>query len=169
MLCARCKKNAATVVLKQIVDNQVSELRLCAHCADAEPSLPADPALLGLLALLGGATARERAAAARCPSCGLRWADFRKTGTLGCHGCYEAFAEPLKAVLKEMQGSVKHAGKSPTGSAPYPARPTAGTGMERRRVETEADLRAKLEEALRRERYEEAARLRDRIHRLKDS
>lgn len=159
MLCARCKKNPASVHIKQIVDNQVSESRLCAECAGLEVPGPAAPALLGLLSLLGAAAARERPPAARCGACGLRWTDFKKTGFLGCHACYEAFAEPLKGLLKEMQGSVKHVGKVP---APSSAPRDAG-----RRAEEGAALRSRLDDALKREAYEEAARLRDQLRRLK--
>lgn len=159
MLCARCKKNPAALHIKQIIDNQVSESRLCAECAALEAPALAAPALLGLLSLLGGTAARERAPAARCSACGLRWTDFRKTGFLGCHACYETFMEPLKGLLKEMQGASKHMGKVPA----------AASGMldARRRAEESATLRARLAEALRGEAYEEAALLRDRLRRLK--
>ena len=70
-----------------------------------------------------------------------------------------SFAEPLKVLLKEMQGASKHAGK---------ASPNAARSMDakRRQDETSA-LKRRLDEALRRENYEDAAKLRDQLKRLK--
>ena len=145
MLCARCKKGPATIVVKQIVDNQVSEVQLCLTCAHTQAQEAAAPALSGLLELLGGAVPRP-APAARCAACGLRWTDFRKTGLLGCSACYDSFAAPLKAVVLEVQGTARHGGKVPPG--------------------TGAGLKAELDAALEREDFEEAARLRDAMRRL---
>lgn len=143
MLCARCQKNEATVHFKQIVGGVVSESHLCLSCAQEESPAPA-PALQELLEMLGAA--RPAPASPRCPSCGLRWADFRKTGFLGCPACYEAFAAGLKTVVKEVQGAARHAGKAPAAGP--------------------AELRRRLDDALRREAFEEAARLRDQLRRL---
>ncbi|MDE2293292.1 MAG: hypothetical protein KGL53_14520, partial [Elusimicrobia bacterium] len=53
MLCARCHKKQASVFIKQIVDNQVSETHLCLDCAQLEAPEAAAPSLAGLLSLLG--------------------------------------------------------------------------------------------------------------------
>jgi protein arginine kinase activator len=145
VLCALCKKNPASVLIKQIVDNQVSEAHLCLSCAQTQAQETAAPAIQGLLELLGGAVPPRPAPAARCAACGLRWSDFRKTGILGCSGCYDSFAAPLKAVVLEVQGTARHGGKVPAGAR--------------------AALEGRLDDALRREDYEEAARLRDAMRR----
>lgn len=160
MLCARCQKNQATFVVKTIIDNQVSESALCLTCADAEGAAVVPPVLQGLLSLLGGAPApREKAAPARCGSCGQRWAEFKKTGFLGCPSCYDSFAEPLKVLLREMQGASKHGGKVPAGAAK--------SLDAKRRQDEAASLKKRLDEALRRENYEEAAKLRDQLRKAK--
>jgi len=160
VLCARCQKAQATFVVKTIVDNQVTEAHLCLSCAHDEASSAVPPAVAGLLSLLGvAAPAREKAAPARCPSCGLRWTEFRKTGFLGCASCYDSFAEPLKTILKEMQGASKHAGKA----SPHAARSLAA----KRRSDEASALKRRLDEALRREAYEDAAKLRDQLRKFK--
>ncbi|TBR23074.1 hypothetical protein EPO15_06750 [bacterium] len=159
MLCARCKKAQATFIVKVIVDNQVTETHLCLPCADAEGASAMPPAVAGLLSLLGAVPPPPKAAPARCASCGLRWTEFKKTGILGCVSCYDSFAEPLKGLLKEMQGAVKHAGK---------ASPNAKRSLDaKRRTDETASLKRRLDEALRREAYEDAAKLRDQLKKLK--
>lgn len=143
MLCARCHKKQAQFVIKDIVDNQVSETHLCLDCAHGAAQESVAPALAGLLSLLGGTPPAREKAPSKCASCGLRWTEFRKTGFLGCPACYDSFSGPLKGVLQEMQGSSRHGGKRPARS--------------------QADLKSKLDAALKAENYEEAARLRDRI------
>lgn len=160
MLCARCQKAQATFAVKVIVDNQVTETHLCLSCAHEEGASAVPPAVAGLLSLLGAAPpVREKSAPARCPSCGLKWTEFSKTGFLGCASCYDAFGAQLKVLLKEMQGASKHAGKASSNAA----RSMAAKG----RQDETAALKRRLDEALRRENYEDAAKLRDQLKKLK--
>ncbi|MDZ7359860.1 MAG: UvrB/UvrC motif-containing protein [candidate division KSB1 bacterium] len=87
----------------------------------------------------------------RCPKCNTSLDQFEKTGLLGCDGCYQAFEKELSGLLRRIHGSNKH-----IGSRPRP----------RRVISEEKDLvklRAELEQAITREKYERAAELRDLI------
>ena len=116
MICTSCKKAEAVVFIKHIHNNQVSQSALCAGCA-AEAHVPLNPvnpvsALLQLLAKPGAAHARVPAAA-RCPGCGMTWAEFRETGRLGCMRCYDHFATQLRLLLPRVHGGAyAHRGKS---------------------------------------------------------
>ena len=148
MTCARCAEREATVVVKQILNSKVSERRLCAECAAAEGLLPAQAS--PSLELLFSAAAGPRAAAptrACCPACGLRYAEFREDGMLGCAACYAAFAGALDPLLERVHGAARHRGKAP-GAEPV------------------ARLKGRLEAAVRAEDYETASRLRDRLKHL---
>ena len=46
-----------------------------------------------------------------CSFCGLTFADFRRTGRLGCPHCYETFGDQLPRLLRRIHGGVKHVGK----------------------------------------------------------
>ncbi len=92
---------------------------------------------------------------AHCPDCGHSLREFQKTGRLGCPKCWEVFTEQLGVVLKRMHRGGLHLGKCPRARI-------AGPVVERRRD----DLRNRLEEAVRREFYEEAADLRDELKQL---
>lgn len=90
-----------------------------------------------------------------CPNCGHSLRDFQKTGRLGCSKCWEIFSEQLGVVLKKMHRGGLHLGKCPKSNI-------AGPVVERRRD----DLQNRLQEAVRREFYEEAADLRDELKQL---
>ena len=87
-----------------------------------------------------------------CPSCGQTFAAFQKSGLLGCSKCYAAFEQELGRVFKRLHGATKH----PVSFAPV-----------QMPIETLDDLEAQLADAVQREDYEEAGRLRDRIETLK--
>ncbi|HAH05577.1 MAG TPA: hypothetical protein DCM05_03480 [Elusimicrobia bacterium] len=160
MLCSRCQKNEASVFFKQIVNNQIAQIALCADCAQI-PELPpaAVPPIFDLLSKLGGlAAGRAAAQGARakdpaCKACGLRYSAFRETGMLGCPACYESFAGPMEGLLQQIHGASRHGGKAPQNRRTQPP-------------EDAASLRERLKEAVRREDFEEAALLRDRLRAL---
>lgn len=159
MLCDLCNKNPATVHLTEIIDDQMKELHLCEDCA-REKSAQMEQQF-GLSDLLAGLTEFEKPAKeldtekAKCASCGLSYADFKKIGRLGCSECYISFKKYLGPLLKRIHGSNYHAGKSPSKIARVVKK---GADVE--------DLRFKLQKAIEMEAFEEAARIRDQIRDL---
>jgi len=159
MLCELCKQSQATVHLTEIINEQMSELHLCEACANQKGAQVeshfglAD--LLSGLADFGKTPEAEEVASKTCANCGMTYDDFRKAGRLGCAECYTTFKRSLGSLLKRIHGSPIHLGKSPARLV-KPAK--AKTEL--------AELRRKLEVAIEEEAFEDAARLRDQIHRL---
>lgn len=155
MKCQACD-NPATVHVTDIVNKQKRELHLCERCARKHNLIPDQPApQIDLKALLGllvaghpGGAAGADPAALKCPACGLKYAEFRAEGRLGCPAEYDAFRAPLEPLLERIHRALAHAGKAPRAAG--------------RRAEVAA-LRDQLAAAVAAERYEEAAGLRDRI------
>ena len=85
-----------------------------------------------------------------CSACGQTYAEFQKSGLLGCPVCYDAFAAQLGPLLKRLHGVCVHQAEDPESKS-----------------ETLADLEAQLVDAVRREAYEEAGLIRDRILQMK--
>jgi len=167
MLCNICNKNQATVHLTEIVDDQMSELHLCDECA-RKKSMQMEQQF-GLSDLLAGLVdygkqpggVEQQTEALQCPACGLTYDDFRKIGRLGCSECYTAFAKFLGPLLKRIHGASVHAGKLPPQteqSVVIKAQKVKETGL--------PGLKEQLQQAIEREEFEEAARLRDKIKEL---
>ncbi|MEM9446563.1 MAG: UvrB/UvrC motif-containing protein [Verrucomicrobiota bacterium] len=153
MQCEKCKGEKATVFLTQIVGGQMYKVDLCERCAKNMGVLDASNFSLADM-LLNMEKEKELAASeeGHCPDCGFSEEDFRKSGRLGCPGCYEFFNTDLKEILSEMQKSGKHTGKIPEKSS------------EAIKIfEEVTQLRKELEAAVQEENYEQAARLRDRL------
>lgn len=160
MLCDECGQRKATVHLTQIVNGKKTERHLCAHCAQRhehefffEPQFSIHNLLAGLLE--GWQPPAGTVQDLRCSRCGLRYREFARTGLLGCSHCYREFRHQLEPVLRRIQGQVRHSGKVPSRAG---AQVQLGRQLEQ--------LRARLREAVAREEYEEAARLRDQIRAL---
>src|SRR5262249_7798327 len=94
----------------------------------------------------------------QCPVCGLKFVEFRNHGRVGCAHDYDAFKEDLLPLLESVHGETKHAGKSPR-RVPQ----AKGDPLEL------SQLRKKLQQFITDEKYEDAARVRDRIKELEES
>jgi protein arginine kinase activator len=157
MTCQKCP-DEASVHLTESVDGTLREVHLCGACARKAGVLPAAPAStpdLGLDAVLESLIVTHvgelvgELAQLTCPDCGLKFMEFRIGGRLGCPGDYDVFGRGLVPLIRRAHGATRHVGKVPA----------------RRRSEAAGRLRlrAQLRDAIAREDYELAARLRDRL------
>lgn len=171
MLCETCGRRRSAVYYYENTGGRVRALNLCQECAEAMKRsgeledisaayksftpvllLPEEGAVRELPALCGEG---ESGAGKSCPRCGATPADIAAAGGVGCAECYTAFAHELAPLLPTLGGRSKHEGAIP---ASYRAR--------RERAERMAVLRRELAAAVRAERYEDAAGLRDHIREL---
>ena len=162
-ICEICKKVPATVHLTEINNNVKTEIHMCESCAaakgvDIKKPLSLQQLFAGKLAVSSGEKAEKPRASASnviCPHCGISWEDFQEKGRLGCALDYEVFAQELRPLLDDFHATPgRHIGKRP--------HPTPLDEHRRRKLECQRLL----QEAVAREDYREAARLRDCIREL---
>ena len=164
--CTACQKAIATIVIMDLSEGSVTgSQHVCQACAEqlgvGAPKAPKfSPEILE--DLLGGLKQPLKAGKAHkhvdsCPGCGMSVADFRSKGRLGCPRCYDAFRGELMPLLQRIHEAQLHTGRLPAvvGTPPPPVDDRSLT-----------DVRRRLEDAVRGERYEEAARLRDELRKL---
>lgn len=138
MLCTRCGKNPAAKYTVKTEEGDVT-LLLCPDCyrnlTKAEGYDPSQE---------GGTV---------CPACGTTIEEFRRTGLLGCAHCYTVFREELVPVIMQVQGKIRHEGKTPNAEASqnYPLA---------RELET---LREEMERLLREKNFSAAEKLNARL------
>jgi protein arginine kinase activator len=154
--CDLCSK-PATVHLTQIVNSKIHKVDLCEACAQAKGVT--DPSGFSLADLLLKASLNpEPPGEAKCTSCGFTSQDFKKTGRFGCAACYEHFSKLLEPMLDTM-----HKGSSHTGKIPQRAEARKSLYERLTLLETELD------QAIKSERYEDAARFRDELTQVRQS
>jgi protein arginine kinase activator len=154
--CQRCKKAVATVHLTDVTKNGNRERHLCERCA-LEEGYAVKPPHVQINELLTNFVLQQPAvqelAQLACPRCQMTFAEFRSSGLLGCPHDYDAFEPALGPLIQRAhEGKMRHVGKSPRRAGTRPA--------------FQADLvrlRRHLEQAVEREDFEAAAKLRDQI------
>lgn len=154
MKCQICGA-PATVHLTQIVGGKMQKIDLCDKHAKEQGVV--DPTGFSLADMLLGLGATENMKTGNpddleCPQCGFSHQDFKKTGRLGCPSCYETFNDGLQLILKDMHKDTVHRGK-------IPAKLQKSKIYQARILELQSDL----QEAVRTEKYELAASIRDQI------
>lgn len=166
ILCELCKQQPSTLHLTEITNGVKKELHLCAKCANQKGvtfqshfSLPDFLASSEPEAPPASAKSPKKSPSPACPRCGITYAQFRQAGRLGCPEDYAVFRKMLVPFIERIHGSTQHAGK-------IPARAAKETDTESARQV--ASLRKALSEAVEREAYEDAARIRDEIRQIEE-
>lgn len=178
MKCDRCDSEA-TVHEITVRQGAKVERHLCEACARKEGlappgGLPVTELTIAHIIAPGGAAAKPRPGPAvraqACPTCGLAYTEFRKSGLLGCPDCYRAFETQLAPLIERAHaGATHHVGKLPRRKLAASRLANADPGVlgspeeQRERL---AALRRQLADAVRGEQYERAARIRDELRRL---
>jgi len=159
--CDKCNRRA-THHSVEIIKGRKIEKHLCeAHAAEEGLAIkavhaPINELLTNFVKLHSGASGPLATRDVTCDTCGLLFGEFREHTLLGCPNCYAAFEPQLGPLLERAHdGGANHVGKIPR---------RAGSGQDRQ--EQLMQLRQRLDDAVTREDYELAARLRDDIHRL---
>ena len=174
MKCELChERQAETVLYRQSENGKREELYVCHACAarerafgesrgiqvtaiDAGESGGESPMgeLFGRIGkLLEGLPGQEAERETRCPGCGTTMDEIRTVGLIGCPVCYKTFGKALRALFDECQLCHQYAGDALPGEA---------------QATTVQELERQLAEALKREDYREAKRLRAELKRLRD-
>ena len=155
--CDVCEKQA-TVHLTQIVNNKVHKVDLCEECAQAKGVT--DPSGFSLADLLLKASLNPETGPSglSCEQCGFTQNDFKKHGRFGCPACYDSFKGMLDPMLDNMHKGTVHTGK-------VPRRALERKSLYDRLTKLELDLN----DAVKAENYEQAARYRDEINQVKQS
>jgi protein arginine kinase activator len=158
MLCQQCKKQTATVHLTDLVQGEKRERHLCEDCANSEGVVAKQNISINdvLNSFLMNQSSVQELAKVKCPHCGISFIEFRNQGLLGCPQDYDVFGQALASVIGRAQdGQTQHTGKKPGEMVTVDP-----VQQERFRLLRE------LREAVEREDYEQAARLRDQLGEL---
>ncbi len=160
MQCEICQSREATIHLTEIADGVRTEMHLCEQCAQeqgvgAKSYIPLNELLSNLLSI--GSKDEGPAGPGDsdlvCPHCGYTLEKFREKAVLGCPYDYEVFEKSLLPLIKKAHdGAAAHCGKIPS-RMPKDSK---------QQIEV-ARLRRQLDEAVRKEDYELAAKLRDKL------
>lgn len=146
--CERCGTDKDVSLVSFVIGGKRTSLWLCSKCMDAvlvENQLGSVESKAGI----GSHIEWDKT----CSVCGRKWSDFLEDERLGCPECYETFAPMIEQILDTLFGTGKNLQPNIESDDPGAFELTK--------------LRYRLKEAVEREDFELAAKLRDRITQLK--
>ena len=164
MLCQNCGKNEATTHIKQIINGDMAESHLCSDCASHLGYSDVFSGLgLNLSEFFGGflgdmMPSLSAGNAPRCPKCGSSFDEIARDGRVGCADCYRTFYDKLLPSIQRIHGKIKHRGKTVSSVPEQPKTETA--------EEKIAKLKAAMNDAVAKQEFEAAAKIRDEIKAL---
>ncbi len=178
MLCENCGKREANVRYSENINGVRKELNLCEECSEKlgignmSFNMPIDfsnffgefledlsnPEYMPLI---------NDVKTLKCNQCGYTFDDIISTGKLGCGNCYDVFEEKLDNIIKKIQGSNRHVGRigKITENKIEKTSTTENEKSNSNKSKIE-ELKENLKLAVKEERYEDAAKIRDEIKKL---
>lgn len=193
MLCENCGKREANVMYTQVINGDKKEMHLCEECSEKlgigniDFKMPITfSSFLGDFfdefendTLLPELNPIKQLT---CDSCGMTFENFMNTGKFGCSNCYDAFESQIDPILKNIHGANKHVGRlgkiGPVSNLKIEEKNLEEIKEHQTResdsnedtvISEEERLKQELQKAIKEERYEDAARLRDEINNKKEN
>jgi protein arginine kinase activator len=179
--CEGCKK-PATYHLTEIEGGEKIEKHYCESCPliagegaamTSKAHTPINELLTNfVLAHSSGISTPAKETASECDACGITYADFKQGGLLGCERDYSTFEKELTPLISRAhEGATHHTGKTPNRKEGSGSGSGVGSGVgsmasevKKKKVDI-VKLKRELENAIKAEDYERAAKLRDQIRR----
>lgn len=185
MKCENCGKNEANVKYTQIINGEKKQMFLCQECSaklgiDSNIHLNMPINFSSFLSdffddVSGISSMPIIGKALECPKCGLTFDEFMNTGKFGCSNCYDEFESKIDPILKNIQGSNRHMGRLGSVIEGNDIKKDSNQAIGANQSENVQDnlnatklnhleeLKANLKLAIKEERYEDAAKIRDEI------
>lgn len=180
MLCENCGKREANVRYSENINGVKKEMHLCEECSQklgisskmdfSMPSLDI-PSFFG--SFLEDFNTQEfmpllnEVKQLTCDSCGSTFDDIINTGRYGCANCYDVFEDRMDPILKKLQGANRHNGRLGKISDNKMKFENDKKLDKENKTENKLEkLQEDLKTAIKEERYEDAAKIRDEIKKM---
>ena len=184
MLCDNCKKREANVRYSENINGIRRELNLCEECSkklgigEIGLDMPINFSSFFGEFIEDFSNSEfmpmfNELKTLKCDNCGYTFEDIAHTGRVGCANCYDVFQDRLEPIIRRIQSSNHHVGrlgkiidkKIDEKQHNNNNRTNKETTPEEKLEILKEDLR----QAIKEERYEDAAKLRDEIKKIEDN
>lgn len=180
MSCEKCQfcGKPASVHMTQIINNKTTVVHMCTECAAKQGLFDQEGLPFAMLSHLGeslfsGIKQQTPVNSLICSECGCTPMSFRETGRLGCANCYKDLKLLINGIIESSQKGVTHTGKRPRCASTLndvKEEVAAPSNNKQSKINAKnkrlSDLQEQLSLAVKEERYEDAAKLRDEINQL---
>ena len=174
MLCENCGKNEANIKYTEVINGNKKEMHLCEECSKKlgieeidfnMPNLDFSSFFGDLLNDYNDSNFLPsfiKENKLKCSKCGMTFEEFTNVGKFGCNECYNVFSSKIDTMLKNIHGGNRHTGRIGRINTKNDTNLTdiQNTIQKNNKVE---ELKEKLKQLVKEEKYEEAAKIRDEI------
>lgn len=194
MLCQNCGKNEVNFKYTQIINGVKKQMALCDKCAkelgieSLDFNMPINFSsflgdFLGEMEESSFLPTFTKTKTLQCNHCNMTYEEFVSSGKFGCKHCYEVFSNGLDKVLKNIHGSNMHIGRNSSRIQELSQNQEKEQNIIKKATNTNHEsiqnenknntkeekikqLNIELKQAIKEERYEDAAKLRDEIKKM---
>jgi protein arginine kinase activator len=147
MLCDFCHEKVAVFNVQNTQHDKTITIHLCEACAEKHGlKLESDDSTIQMSNIFNNTSLNQ------CPKCGRKLKEIKREGRLGCRNCYSAFKNEIEKHLTMMGATGPHKGKLPEHLK-----------VLKQLLSDREDMKKSLDDAVSQEKYEEAAKIRDRL------
>lgn len=180
MLCENCGKREANVRYSENINGVKKEMNLCEDCSKRlgvtdqmdfrMPTLDFSNFFGSFLedfaSMPNFMPLLEQVKDVKCESCGYTFNDIVNSGRYGCANCYDVFEDRMDPILKKLQGANRHTGRLGKISNNNVKLDKTSDNNVKNENNEKSKLEQELKKAIKEERYEDAAKLRDEIKKI---
>lgn len=193
MKCENCGQNEANIKYTQIINGVKKEMQLCSKCSEqlgiGNLNFDMPMNISNFFADFLGDVQNQnefipsisQKEELKCQQCGMTYEEFLKSGKFGCGNCYETFSAKIDQILKNIHNGNRHTGRKgiPNNTKINEKQENIEKTLKNQNqgnndlVDKSTESLSKLEKlqldlknAIKEERYEDAAQIRDKIKEL---
>lgn len=172
MKCQSCGKREATVRYMENINGKKQEMHLCVECAKklgfADFSNMFSPIFTSIPSFFEDFNLVEEE---KCKTCGYTFEDYANTGLFGCPDCYDTFSDRLDEIFLKLHGKNRHLRLNDSKTKIENVKKDKVKNSEnvtktKSKNDEVLSLKEELKELIKKEEYEKAAVVRDKIKEL---
>lgn len=176
MKCEYCGKEEANVQYHENVNGEKRELMLCSNCAKSLNLIDFPNMLSYFFSSHPKELFAEEYKKEVCNKCSYTFDDYLKQGFFGCPDCYSAFDNRIDSLLNKIHGKSRHlnVGERVAGTTVKTEKKVDSIKVDKEEVKNISkikdtkQLKELLNRCIKEEKYEDAAKIRDRLKQLEE-
>ena len=171
MKCQSCKKEEATIKYYENINGEKREIMLCGSCAKKLNLIDFPNMLSYFFSTYPKELLENEYTKKVCDKCSYTFDDYLKTGLFGCPNCYSAFNDRIDTLLNKIHGKNRHINTESKTQENNVKKTYMNIKDKNHNINISSiidisKLKNLLNLSIKEEKYEDAAKIRDRIKEL---
>lgn len=171
MKCQSCGKEEASVKYYENINGEKREIMLCSNCAKNLNLIDFPTMLSYFFSTYPKELLKDEYTKEVCDKCSYTFDNYLEKGLFGCPDCYSAFSDRIDSLLAKIHGKTRHtiADSKPKVNSIKKSQIVEKNKVKSTDISSITDkvvLKNLLDISIKEEKYEDAAKIRDRIKEL---